>query len=157
MEVEDFPSYAVSSHGRIKNVLHGKEIKPRINSYGHMRVSLRRGGKTYDFYVHQLVARAFLTGFHDGTRVRWHDNNPANNHLENIRFRGERGIGTLRKHVTHARFRRLRIVGTNHIFRTVEDCARFIKGDASAIYKVLRGERLTHMGYTFEFVEDNNE
>lgn len=41
---------------------------------------------------------------------------------------------------------------TGDKFRTVEECANFLQTHASAIYRVLRGERLSHRGVTFSLV-----
>lgn len=60
-------------------------------------------------------------------------------------------MGRLRKDPQRARARKVRIVETNEVFLTVENCARYIGGDASSIYRVLRGERISHKGYTFEY------
>ena len=141
----------VSNQGRVKNVLLDHILKPRNNSYGLMRVSLRKDGVTYERYIHLLVAKAFISGWRWGTRVRHHDEDKSNNAAHNLRFREGQRMGHLRKDFPDARVRRIRIPQTGDVFRTVDDCARYIGGDRSSIYSVLRGERLTHKGYTFEY------
>lgn len=49
-------------------------------------------------------------------------------------------------------FRFVVINETGDKFRTVEECANFLQTHASAIYRVLRGERLSHRGVTFSLV-----
>jgi hypothetical protein len=48
------------------------------------------------------------------------------------------------------------IIETNQIFASVRACAKFIGGDYSAVYRCLRGDRGSHMGFTFEYVEETN-
>ena len=60
-------------------------------------------------------------------------------------------MGQLNKRPNRARARKVRIVETGDIFLTVENCAKYIGGDPSSIYRVLRGERISHKGLTFEY------
>lgn len=146
----------MSSHGRVWNTKLGRELKPRDGSgYGYQRVVLRREGRSFEHYVHHLVARHFLTGYREGAQIEHHDRNNSNNHVENLRFMGPKGVGQLVRNLIPPRYRKVLIVESGHVFRTVEDCARYLGGDPSSVYRVLRGERLTHKGYTFQYIEDN--
>lgn len=150
-EISGFPNYAVSTHGRVKNLRTNTLLRPRNNSYGYMRVGLRRDGVTHDIYVHQLVAQAFITGYRQGVQVRHADDDGGNNHVTNLRFRKGARLGTLARNPPKAIVRRVRIIENGMIFRTVDDCAKYLGGDPSSIYRVLRGDRVSHKGYTFEF------
>lgn len=149
-EVVGFPGYAVSTNGEVMNVRTNVTLQPRNNSYGYTRVGLRREGKTHDIYVHHLVAKAFITGYRDGVTIT-HVNDNSDNHVRNLRFRRGVRLGTLARYPVKAQARRVRIIETGRIFLTVENCAKYIDGDASSIYRVLRGERISHKGFTFEY------
>jgi hypothetical protein len=148
--IEDFPDYAVSTYGKVMNVHTNAVLRPRNNSYGYTRVALRKDGKTHDIYVHHLVAKAFITGYHEGVQIR-HVKDNSNNHVTNLRFRRGARLGTLARNPRKAKTRRVKIVETNMVFMTVESCARYISGDVSSIYRVLRGERISHKGFSFEY------
>lgn len=154
-EVDDFPGYAVSTHGRVMNIRTNAILRPRNNSYGYSRVALRKDNKTHDMYVHHLVAKAFITGYRWGVRIQ-HVGDNDNNHINSIRFRRRFGkevrLGTINKHPRQAAARRVRILETGMVFLSVESCADYIGGDASTIYRVLRGERGSHKGFTFEYL-----
>ena len=154
-EVEDFPDYAVSTHGRVMNVHTNLVLKPRNNSYGYSRVALRKDGRSHDIYVHHLVAKAFITGYHEGVQIR-HEHDNSDNHVNNLRFRRGARMGTLVRNPRRARTRRVRIVETGEVFLTVENLAKYIQGDASSIYRVLRGERISHKGLTFEYAYEEH-
>jgi hypothetical protein len=47
----------------------------------------------------------------------------------------------------------VRIIETDEVFRTARDCANYIGGDYGSIYACLRGDRRSHMGFTFEYHE----
>ena len=149
-EVEEFPGYAVSNTGRVMNLHTNYILRPRDNSYGYSRVGLRKDGQTHDIYVHHLVAKAFITGYHDGVQIR-HQHDNSDNHVANLRFRRGVRMGTLVKRPRKAQSRRVKILETGQVFLTVESCARYIEGDPSSIYRVLRGERISHKGLTFAY------
>lgn len=150
-EVEGFPNYAVSNLGRVMNVHTNAILRPRDNSYGYSRVALRRDGKTYDRYVHHLVAKAFIMEYKAGTQIK-HAQDNSDNHVMNLRFKKGKRLGPLNRNHTRTKARRIRIVETEQVFLTVESCAEYIDGDVSSIYRVLRGERHSHKGLTFEYL-----
>lgn len=153
-QIQGFPNYAISSLGRVKSLRFDRILTPRINSYGQNRVVIYREGERHDLYVHHLVAAAFTTGWKSGIHIRHADEDKSNNDVYNLRFAAGRRMGQLVKKPHYPGVRRIRIVGTTHVFRTVEDCARYLGGDPSSIYRVLRGDRLSHKGYQFEYLEE---
>jgi hypothetical protein len=50
--------------------------------------------------------------------------------------------------------RHVRIKELNLIFESARMAAKHIDGDFSTVFKCLRDERLSHKGYTFEYVAD---
>lgn len=149
-EVSDYPDYAVSTYGRVMNLKTNVILRPRNNSYGYSRVALRKDGKTHDVYIHRMVAKAFITGYYEGVQIRHADGND-NNHVNNLRFRKGKRLGTLIRKPAKALARRILVVETGDIFDGVVSCALSIGGDPSSIYRVLRGERSSHRGYTFQY------
>lgn len=152
--IEDFPKYAVSNHGRIRNTDTGHVLKGRSNGQGYLKVTLTHDGVHKQAYIHQLVFIAFFPDHRDGLRVTHFDENKSNNKVDNlkIQWRPEKYIHPR----STAWGRRVMIVETGEVFRTVYDCARYIVGDYSSIYACLRGQRRTHLGYTFEYLEDTD-
>jgi len=77
--------YQVSNFGRVKSLLFGKEkiLKNSLNC-GYYRVNLNGNA----IRIHILVAVAFLRHKPDGHRlvVDHIDNNPLNNHLDNLQI-----------------------------------------------------------------------
>lgn len=154
--IEGYPDYAISNHGQVKSVRFDRILKPRHNSYGLGRVVLYREREARDFYVHHLVAAAFIDAYIPGTPVKHRDeNNKSDNNVYNLKFPRGRRMGQLIKNpLPPSNVRRVMIIETGMIFRTVIDCSNYIGGQPSSIYRVLRGERPSHLGYTFQFVEE---
>lgn len=49
------------------------------------------------------------------------------------------------------------VVELDRVFMGPDHCARILKGDLSAVYKVLRGERKTHKGFTIQWAVADKE
>lgn len=152
--IKNYPDYAVSNYGRVFNLTHDREVKGRPSPYGGLRVSLSRGGEVTDFYIHHLVAQAFMSGWRPTIHISHRDGDKTNNYHLNLKFGNNRGLGQYRHDQPDVHYRRVMIVETGEVFRTVRDCARYLKTQPSSIYKVLRGERDTHLGYTFKYHEE---
>lgn len=153
-EIPGFPNYQISDQGQVFFKRFNRFLSPGVNSEGVLRVTLYDDGVPHIKYVHLMVAQAFLPWYH-GQRLTWLNNNrfdcraenlvPKANMIEDNRPRRP-GWG-----------RRVQIRETGAVFRTVGDCARYIGGDFSKIYACLRGERRTHLGYTFQYYEETND
>lgn len=92
-QIEGFEGrYEVSDTGRVRSITRKNIIyrKPVTNAGGYLKVQLRKGGKVRGFYVHRLVAAAFI-GIPDGMTVNHLDGDKANNRVENLEVctRGE--------------------------------------------------------------------
>lgn len=153
-EIEEFPNYFVSNTGHISNIKYGRELKPRSNGRGYMKVMLCNDGYEKDLYVHRLVAEHFLEGFRAGVQVAHISDDKTDNDARNLKIRGGRFSGHLypEKYV-HPDRGKVRIIETGQVFINVRACAAYLNGDYGSIYAVLRGERKTHHGYRFEYLE----
>lgn len=88
-------AYEVSNHGRVKSLVgwivkKGKVARERIiqptdNGAGYKIVGLVRNGHRKNYYVHRLVADAFLCE-HNGDVVNHKDYNKANNSADNLEW-----------------------------------------------------------------------
>lgn len=149
-EIEGFPNYEVSNNGEIYNRKFDRYLTPRPNADGYLRVTLFEEGIGKERYVHNLVARAFFAEFRANAHVTQVNGDKTDNRVNNLRLRGGKRVEP-RPNLLQGWGRRVKIVETGEIFRTVGECARWIGGDFSKIYACLRGERGHHLGYTFEY------
>ena len=151
-EIDGFPDYAVSNLGQVKSLRFNRLLNPRSNSYGLLRVTLYHERKAKEFYVHHLVAAAFIDGYIPGKQVRHREDNEDNN-VYNLKFPEGVRLGRLIQNPPEPRHRRILIVETGKVFNTIHECAEHLQAQTSSIYRVLRGERPHHLGYTFQYVE----
>lgn len=77
--------YLVSNYGNVKGTKRGNVLKTDDTS-GYSRVTLSKDGKTTRFLVHRLVAYAFIPHNTDKPHVNHLDNDPLNNHVNNLEW-----------------------------------------------------------------------
>ena len=91
--------YEISNHGNVKSLLCRTSSTPQIlsikpNSKGYKRVELSQ--PTGRFFVHRLVATAFIDNPNNYPQINHIDNNPSNNHVSNLEW------GTQSQNLQHA-------------------------------------------------------
>ena len=90
-EIKDFPNYEVSNKGQVRNVKTGRMLKPYVNlggGKGYYKVRLTSEPyKTKQFFVHRLVAEAFIPKEKEEyTDVNHIDENKLNNVVDNLEW-----------------------------------------------------------------------
>lgn len=159
LSIGDFPNYQVSSNGRVRNITTGRLLKPGINKHGYPIVVLSNNGVAKTKTVHRLVADTFYDGCHDGLVVDHLDGNKTNNFIANLDFctSGENNARAyklgLKKPVhvyEESNNRRVRVVETGIIYRSMNECARETGGNRRHIQDCLNGRLNKHNGYHYE-------
>lgn len=80
--------YEVSDHGNVKSLRRSFLMRFNVHYKGHLTIQLyRRGCKREKFFVHRLVALAFIIQI-DPLRdvVNHKDENKQNNHVSNLEW-----------------------------------------------------------------------
>lgn len=84
--------YQVSTYGRVRSINYRhsgctKFLKQIKNKFGYFRVMLYKDGvKRRLFYVHCLVAEAFIPNWFDDCDVNHRDEDKTNNHISNLEY-----------------------------------------------------------------------
>ena len=68
--IENWATYEVSNLGRVRNIKNGKILKGSILNSGYIRVSLSDKKRRKRYFIHRLVALAFIEKFN---RSYWVD------------------------------------------------------------------------------------
>lgn len=155
-EILGFPNYKISNYGSIRSIRSGNLIKHRYSS-GYAHVILYTFGEKHDLYVHTLVAAAFFSNYEEGMRIKHVNGDQSDCSVANLQLRRGRPILSHSRGETHTTWgKSVRVVETGDVFRTVRQAARHLGGDYSAIYACLRGDRKKHLGYSYEYYEEEN-
>jgi hypothetical protein len=83
-----YPGYEISNTGfvRSKRTGHILALRTKKGKHPYQRVHLCHNGKARYVLVHRLVLEAFVGPCPDGKQALHLDNNPKNNHINNLRW-----------------------------------------------------------------------
>ena len=99
--------YQVSNLGNVKSFHTGKEriLKFKENRDNYLQVGLYKDGKGKNYYVHRLVAEAFIPKIEEKTHIDHIDGNRQNNNVNNLRWCSQKennNFDLCRKHRSEA-------------------------------------------------------
>jgi hypothetical protein len=87
VDIENYEGlYQISNFGRVYSLISGKFLKPKKHKDNYLRVGLCKNGKHKGYLIHRLVASAFIPNPLNYKEVNHKDENPSNNHVENLEF-----------------------------------------------------------------------
>lgn len=156
-QIEDFPTYEVSDHGRVRRGDSGRVLGVYDNGHGVLQVVVRRDNRSYARAVHRLVAESYLDSPPDGDYVpMFRDDDRTNLHAGNLEWRtrsfaiqwtlqSKRTVPHDSRRVLHAR--------SGVVFPNSLECAKALRGLEDLV--ILTAQSLwqtTYMGSRFEFV-----
>lgn len=151
---QDFPSYDISTEGRVRNRKTGKILKTNISKNGYERVTLSENGITKTINVHKLVADTYISGFEKGMGVLHKDNDILNSNPDNLEWGTKSEIarksfenGRTQKH----RMKPILCVETGEQYKSIKDCARKIHKDRRTVSRCVNNPATrTKEGYHYK-------
>lgn len=181
--VPNWDLYEVSSFGRVKGkrrlIRRGKNeyireekiLKPQKDKHGYYCIWLKQDGKVKNAKVHRLVCEAFIPNPKGKPCVNHKDNNPSNNHVENLEWvtmqentdwmikqgrfkRTKEWLDNLHNTQRERFYKRVKGIniktGETIYFESVNSVAK--KGfQPSCVSNCCNGKAATHKGYKWEF------
>ena len=175
--------YEVSSLGRVRSLtryikqknnskkkIAGKILKPIANKNGYLMVTLSKDCKGKRYFVHRLVADAFILNKNNKKEVNHIDENPKNNkvnnlewvtHLENSNYgtRGKRISKNLKEWCKKNRVKKVKQVSLNGIFikewESAKDVQKELGINSKGISLCATKRRKTAGGYKWIYVMEN--
>ena len=144
---EEYHNYEVSNHGRFRNCTTGKILKPRVLKSGYLLVGLRLNGVSKDFYLHRLVALAFIPNPNNLADVDHINSDKTNNAIDNLQWLSHEN------NVKKSNNKQVLCVELNRIFESAMEAGRQLGLDQSGISRCCTGKRKSYKGYHWRFVD----
>ena len=150
--------YQVSNCGRVKSIKFGKEIilKQNIRN-GYYYVFLSKNGIVKKYYVHRLVAEAFIDNPDNLPQINHKDENKLNNSVENLewcdtKYNVNYGTALTRRTIKKSKIVYQYTLEGNFIkeWPSARECGR--NGfNQSSVSACCRGELKTHKGFIWKY------
>lgn len=165
--------YEVSNRGRIKSVAkkikrNGRVVchqatdrilKPKHKPNGYLQAWLYdENGKVKAFYVHRLVAQAFIQNPYGLPQVNHRDGNRENNRLGNLEWcSGSYNVASAKhgKKEKHTRKVVIQLNDKGHLlgaFDSISEAARALKVSETAVRYYLEGKLGKNLGYQLKYM-----
>ena len=154
--------YQVSNLGNIRNVKNGKIRKFVKHKDGHLKVQLHKNGKSKDFYVHRLVAQAFINNPTNAEIVNHKDENPQNNNVENLEWCNKKYNNTYGTKVTRQSKKIKKEVYQYDLqgnfiskYNSVREAGTSLRANKANIANCCRGLTKTAYGFVWRYTKES--
>lgn len=157
--------YEVSNWGNVRSLKYGRTGKPRLlkpakAGNGYLFVGLHKDGERTQKLVHRLVAEAFLDNPYNLPQINHKDENPANNHCENIEYCSAKynvNYGTRNQRDADSKSISIDQFALNGVFirrwKSIMEASRQLGIDNSLICKCARGKNKTAGGFKWRYAQ----
>lgn len=95
--IPQFPNYSITPDGKVWNHKRKIFMKLTVGTKGYQQVCLTKDKKLYCFFVHRLVANAYIAPIENKQIINHKDGNKLNNTVDNLEW------CTQRENILHAR------------------------------------------------------
>ena len=149
--------YGITSCGRVWSYITNKFLKLYTGRGGYMRVKLCKDGVRKNFYVHRLVAEAYIENPDNLPQVNHIDGNKEHNWIKNLEWcscsenvKHAVKSGLLAK--KHSK-KRVHCVETGRVYKSCAAAARELGLCKSSVWDACNGRYHTTGGYHFTYVD----
>lgn len=160
--IEGFEDYLISNLGTVYSLKSKKVMSPYKAKSGYLHITLSKGNKKYCFYIHRLVASAFIPNPSNLPQVNHRDENKANNTVSNLEWRDNKynvnyGTAKQRTAATLAAMdygNKILCLENGIVYPSFKRAAKELGVSVSEISRMISGERVVKSikGYHFTLV-----
>lgn len=157
-EIKDYPNYKINNLGEIYGYYRNKNMKLIPREDGYIRVMLYNNEGNKRFYVHVLVATAFLDNPNNLPEVDHKDCDRANNCVDNLKWVTRKEnldrCFELKHHKNNPR--KIKAINIDTLqeleFESTREASRQLDIKNSKISDILHGRRKTIHKWTFQYI-----
>ena len=86
IQITDYPNYEINSLGEVRNITTQTFLGKTITRKGYSKVKLSKNNVAIRFYIHRLIALAFIPNPDEKPFIDHIDRNRLNNSITNLRW-----------------------------------------------------------------------
>ena len=147
--------YAVTEDGRVWSYRNNMWLKPSTHYKGYQVVCLSVNGKAKSFFVHRLVAEAYIPNPDNLNCVNHRDENPENSCVENLEWCTHTyniNYGTAMTRASKTKSKRTYCLELDKYFDSVLEAAQYTNIPKSSISQCCTQRRKLAGGYHWRYV-----
>ena len=147
--------YAITSCGKVWSYRSNRFLIPRIVN-GYSQVTLRKNSKGKSYYIHRLVAEAYIPNPENKSQVNHINEIKSHNYIANLEWvtpKENMNFGTRKERANRATAKKVYCVEIDKIFDSVSSAAKEIGCSAGNISNCLKGRYKTCAGYHWEYAQ----
>lgn len=160
-KIEGYENYSVSNYGRVRNDKRNKLIDCKYS--GYKRVRLCNNGVNKMFFVHRLVAMAFIPNPNNYPIINHKDEIKTNNHVSNLEwctYQYNNTYGTVRQKIGAKTkissmgncSRGIKVVVDGVEYKSLKEAAQQTGVSETALY----GKKLEYKGHKIKYIANDN-
>lgn len=156
-EITGYENYAVTEEGQVYNKKFKRWLTPKPTKGGYLQVILYNNGESKPFYVHRLVAQAYLPNPDNLPEVNHIDEKKHNNHVSNLEWvtsKENANHGTRNKRMGDKHAKLIINLETLHIYGSMVLASELTGTHKDSISNCCRGRQKTAGGCHWCYLED---
>ena len=146
--------YAVTEDGKIWSHKSKKFLNPGKHRNGYLQVALWQNNKPKYYFIHRLVAEAFIPNPNNLPQVNHKDENKTNNNVWNLEWCNRKynmNYGTMRERSAHNHGKPVRCIETGVVYYSIKDAEK--QNGITHVFDSCKNPKRTAGGYHWEYVK----
>ena len=140
--------YGITSCGKVWSYKYKKFLTPANNRDGYLRVKLYKDNEKKMYYIHRLVAEAYIPNPNNLSDVDHIDNDKTHNYVNNLQWLSHKDNNRKSKNIPILQY------DLDGNFIREWECANDVGREVSGhIYDCLKGSRKSAYGYKWVYKE----
>lgn len=154
--------YSVDDLGNVYSKS-GNVLKNSTNPRGYLMINIMINGKRKGLSVHKAVLNSFTEPPFENSQINHIDGNKQNNCLTNLEWCSPKENTQHSLYVLNNILLRGKPImaihesGWSRVFRSLRECAKFLKCSPGSVSSVIRGHKKKCRGCTFKWVDGGME
>lgn len=160
--------YEISTMGRVKSmerkvkngngyrIVRERILKPHKHNNGYLQLLIHKEGTIKKYYIHRLVAEAFISNPLNFPEVNHLNEDKTDNRLENLEFCDKKhncNYGTRIERISKANSKPVKCIETGLTFSSATEVKRKFGFTSQSISACCNGKRKTCGKYHWKFVD----